>query len=147
MTESGIKYKKSIVGLFGLLPILMLFLALATGKVCYSFAPTSHQISFSHTETAFHNIEADNIEVNSYINEKNSSLSVPNFKILFLEHSEEEEAVEDSIEDDNFTGHKHTFPFEDNPCNHLYKQQVNLKIQSRSLPLYILFHSWKYHLV
>jgi hypothetical protein len=111
-SKSGMKYNFSVVKLASLFPLLMLFLTLAKGESSYSFASTSHQISFSQEFTRLSDESAVTAKINSNIAKENSDSSKPFSKYPFSENTKNEK--EDEKEDDKEKDHVN--PLNSNSC-------------------------------
>jgi hypothetical protein len=140
------KYKFSVVKLSSLFPLLMLFLTLAMGEPSYSFASTSHQISFSQDYTRLYDESDVKAIINSNILKENSNSSDPYSRYTFSENTEDE-TEDDNNEDDNVTCHNLKFLFEYDQFKQGCTNLVDINPYKKNLPLYILFHSWKTHLI
>jgi hypothetical protein len=143
------KYNLSVVKLASLFPLLMLFLTLAKGESSYSFASTSHQISFSQEFTRLSDESAVTAKINSNIAKENSDSSKPFSKYPFSENTknEKEDEKEDDKEKDHVNPAKLKFLLGDDFCKQEFTALVDGKPYKKSLPLYLLFHSWKTHLI
>lgn len=146
MSKSRIKYKLSFLKLSSFFPLVMLFFTLAIGNSSYSFASASHQISFSQDYTRLSDVSDIKVLVNPIITEEKSNCPDPYSKYAFSEKTEGE-TEDDNKEEENLSCHQFNTLFGEFELIQSYNNHVYLKFLSETIPLYILFHSWKTHLI
>jgi hypothetical protein len=77
---------------------------------------------------------------------ENSNSSEPYSKYTFSENTEDE-TEDDNNEDDNVTFHNFKLLFGYDQFKQGCTNLVDINPYNKNLPLYILFHSWKTHLI
>lgn len=152
MRKRIVKYKLWDLRLFNNLPVLLAFLAFWVVNPVSAYADS--QISLTKSENNYTSLSQEDSNIQAVNVHNFLEISTHNFPDSILTGSEienveenEEDDKEDNKEDNNFAALKRRLLLKDIGYNQLYNQQVYLYYQRKKLPLYLLFHSWKSHLI
>lgn len=140
-------YKRLDIRLYDKLPMLLAFLAFWVANPVSASAHTDYQISLTESEKDYASLSQDDSIINAASVHNYLELLSHNLPDSIPTDSVEENEEEDDEEDDNFAALKRQLLLKDMGYNQLYNQQVYRSYQRKKLPLYLLFHSWKSHLI